>query len=69
MSSMAFKIWLRVNLPEEYFIARSIDPEWLSEVEGVFTEDPCPTRWSSNAQIALVPRHPRWHEHLSHAGG
>jgi phosphoglycerate dehydrogenase-like enzyme len=54
---MALKIWLRVPLPEQDLasLRRSapgcelrrtddsgVDPQWLSEVEGVFTEEPLP---------------------------
>jgi phosphoglycerate dehydrogenase-like enzyme len=54
---MAYNIWLRVTLPENEIVAlrqsvpqcelhqvddSSIDPQWLREVVGVFTEEPLP---------------------------
>jgi len=54
---MAHNIWLRANLPAEdvaslrrsepncelrQFEDSAIDPQWLSEVDGVFTEEPLP---------------------------
>jgi phosphoglycerate dehydrogenase-like enzyme len=58
LSNMSFKIWLRVKLPDEEFAAlkqsapqcelrqgaddAAMDPRWISEVDGVFTEAPLP---------------------------
>jgi D-2-hydroxyacid dehydrogenase (NADP+) len=54
---MAYKVWLRLELPNEYVVSlrrsapncdlrqladSAIDPQWLSEVDGVFTEEPLP---------------------------
>jgi phosphoglycerate dehydrogenase-like enzyme len=54
---MAKKIWLRVKLPDHYLATlqkefsdceidqrddTGVDPSWLAQVEGVFTEDPLP---------------------------
>ena len=55
---MSFKIWLRVNLPASEVVAlqqsaptcelrqgdddTAMDPQWISQVDGVFTEAPLP---------------------------